>query len=395
MFPNVSRTILLRKILKISQVDVYKRRTPDEAKKAIIETAEIHGYDPYLLLRILPQYSRVSLLSHLETMTKKRHQVDQTKKYLRFTKDEDKLLLEGFSEFKNDQNIWFSIHNKYLPNRTPETLRLRYHHATKPYSNKKWTEEEDAKLIELVQKNGKRWSFFVSTHFHTRSWISLWARWDKVITCRQMRANHPYDWTEKEHKILLDANEKLGNSWKQIQTQFLPHRHTSDILARAMKLKKSRLKKSAFEIWSKILIAWRANDQEELLSLMKLHGVTEKFLLNKIKLLNDIGFELENDDVDVLSTCLIATGKNGIRHVNIFDLEKLIIFQRTGVDPKNFKSSEKIPWSRWANIIAACGDIYTNNERKLAKHSLSMYLMQNRSLLDAVKEGKKFYEYMS
>lgn len=75
-----------------------------------------------------------------------------------FTRSEDALLI--VLRKYNPQSKWRDI-AYYIEGRTARQCRERYNTYLSPSVNKaEWTKEDDDKLLDLVLKNGKKWSSF-------------------------------------------------------------------------------------------------------------------------------------------------------------------------------------------------------------------------------------------
>ena len=75
-----------------------------------------------------------------------------------FTRSEDALLivLRKYNPFSKWRDI-----ATFVEGRTPRQCRERYNTYLSPSVNKaEWTKEDDERLLDLVQKNGKKWSSF-------------------------------------------------------------------------------------------------------------------------------------------------------------------------------------------------------------------------------------------
>lgn len=128
----------------------------------------------------------------------------------KWSEGEDEQLRLAVQEFggKNWKKIASRLHG-----RTDVQCLHRWQKVLKPGLVKgPWTPEEDATVIELVDKHGKKkWSQIAR---------QLGGRLGKQ--CRERWYNHldpsinKGEWTEEEDQTLLDAHDELGNSWAKI-----------------------------------------------------------------------------------------------------------------------------------------------------------------------------------
>jgi hypothetical protein len=89
---------------------------------------------------------------------------------------------------------------------------------TKRKSGRKWTEDDDKKVIDLVAKHGThKWSF-IGSLCH-RNGKQCRERWHNQLDPAIKKNN----WTREEEKMLRDLHAKLGNKWAKI-SRFLPGR---------------------------------------------------------------------------------------------------------------------------------------------------------------------------
>ena len=100
--------------------------------------------------------------------------------------------------------------------------------STYPYtitSNKgPWTEQEDKKLIELVEKFGaEKWAY-ISKYFPDRIGKQCRERWFNHLNPSVNKTS----WSEEEEWILFIQHKKLGNKWSQL-CKFLPGRTDNTI----------------------------------------------------------------------------------------------------------------------------------------------------------------------
>ncbi len=128
----------------------------------------------------------------------------------RWTIAEDEILRLAVQS--NNARNWKKIALS-LPNRSDVQCLHRWQKVLKPGLIKgPWTPKEDAKVVELVKKYGKKkWSFIAS---------ELKGRLGKQ--CRERWYNHlnpdinKSKWTQEEDEIIIEAHSRLGNKWAEI-----------------------------------------------------------------------------------------------------------------------------------------------------------------------------------
>ena len=87
-----------------------------------------------------------------------------------------------------------------------------------------WTEQEDKKLIELVEKFGaEKWAY-ISKYFTDRIGKQCRERWFNHLNPSVNKTS----WSEEEEWILFIQHQKLGNKWSQL-CKFLPGRTDNTI----------------------------------------------------------------------------------------------------------------------------------------------------------------------
>ena len=107
---------------------------------------------------------------------------------------------------KSTACITMPSHNKYINNKGP------------------WTEQEDKKLINLVEKYGaEKWSF-ISSHFTERIGKQCRERWFNHL-CPTVNKTA---WSKEEEWILFILHNRIGNKWSQI-CKYLPGRTDNTI----------------------------------------------------------------------------------------------------------------------------------------------------------------------
>ena len=176
--------------------------------------------------------------------TRQRLQTNNCTKKVRWTKDEDELLLSliGKSESPN-----WSLIAASFPQKTTQQVTERWEKVLNPNLVKgSWTREEDETIIKFVQEFGsKNW---------TRLSSLLPGRIGKQ--CRERWRNHldpsisHATWTKEEDDLLMSLHEKYGNAWVKISA-FMPNRSDNAIKNRwnstLHKLGKSEKAKSVVE----------------------------------------------------------------------------------------------------------------------------------------------------
>ena len=87
-----------------------------------------------------------------------------------------------------------------------------------------WTEQEDKKLIELVEKFGaEKWAY-ISKYFPDRIGKQCRERWFNHLNPSVNKTS----WSDEEEWILFIQHKKLGNKWSQL-CKFLPGRTDNTI----------------------------------------------------------------------------------------------------------------------------------------------------------------------
>ena len=87
-----------------------------------------------------------------------------------------------------------------------------------------WTEQEDKKLIELVEKYGaEKWAY-ISKYFTDRIGKQCRERWFNHLNPSVNKTS----WSDEEDWILFIQHKKLGNKWSQL-CKFLPGRTDNTI----------------------------------------------------------------------------------------------------------------------------------------------------------------------
>lgn len=138
-----------------------------------------------------------------------------------WTEAENEKLLEVVN--LHQEKNWKKI-AEYFPTRTHIQCVQQWKHVVNPRIGRgSWTSKEDAKLIQLVNKYGKKWSL-IAEYLPRR----------EGKRCRERYMNHlnpqlkNIPWTLEEEKVLTSAYNELGNQWAEIQKR-LPRRSIADV----------------------------------------------------------------------------------------------------------------------------------------------------------------------
>lgn len=150
----------------------------------------------------------------------------QQKPKNRWSKDEDDLLNRLCEQSPPNSKDWKQISLHFTqPPRTEYQCQQRWQKVLNPDLIKgPWTKEEDAKVIELVQKYGpKRWSL-IAKHLRGRLGKQCRERWHNHLNPDIKKTA----WTDAEDQLLYDLHLKMGNKWAEI-AKFLPGRSDNAI----------------------------------------------------------------------------------------------------------------------------------------------------------------------
>lgn len=107
---------------------------------------------------------------------------------------------------------WCRIAAK-LPGRTNKDCRKRWHNSVAGGLKKgQWSKSEDVQLARGVEQYGQRWTL-VANVVGSRSADQCAKRWQQSLDPDLDRS----EWRDVDDKVLIDAVQKLGRHWKDIQ----------------------------------------------------------------------------------------------------------------------------------------------------------------------------------
>lgn len=136
----------------------------------------------------------------------------------RWTSDEDMRLQEGVKQFGDSK--WKMV-SAFVATRSPAQCLHRWRFSIKPsISRRKWTEEDDAKLLEAVAKHGKSWSL-IGQYMGDRTGAQCRERY-----CNRLDPEiHRGHWTVQQDAKLRELVQTVGiGKWAQIAKMLTPPR---------------------------------------------------------------------------------------------------------------------------------------------------------------------------
>lgn len=139
----------------------------------------------------------------------------------RWTSTEDQILREQVEaqQAEGGGADWCQI-ALALPGRTNKDCRKRWYNSVAEGLKKgQWSSSEDRLLIRGVHRYGSQWTK-VATCVSSRSADQCAKRWQQSLDPCLDRS----EWRKDEDVALLQAVDRLGRHWKDIQQQHLPHR---------------------------------------------------------------------------------------------------------------------------------------------------------------------------
>jgi len=139
-------------------------------------------------------------------------EIRKTKIQKKWTKDEDKLLIELAKKYNS--RSWKTIASNFL-DKSPLQCFSRYKRIRPGIIKGSWTKEEDTQIIELVQKYGKSWSK-ISKILISRNGKQIRDRYINILDPSIKKGKFSLD----EDLKLLTLYKKLGPRWATIAKYF-------------------------------------------------------------------------------------------------------------------------------------------------------------------------------
>ncbi|KAK9766940.1 Myb- protein A [Basidiobolus ranarum] len=195
------------------------RRWTEEEKSKLIAEVEKHGTAWRVIRNSFPERSTNSLarLWYRMQLEKNVH------KHGRWSREEDESLLE-LMDMPEYRSRWKVISEAL--GRTPESCMIRWRFNLDPKLRKgKWTQEEDATLLDLIKEHGRRWS--VIANKIERSEHSCLVRYYDHLDPNIKQGR----WSEEEDQKLLEGVRQHGFRWSEI-VKDIPGRYAVGAIAR-------------------------------------------------------------------------------------------------------------------------------------------------------------------
>ncbi|KAF1836424.1 hypothetical protein BDW02DRAFT_493725 [Decorospora gaudefroyi] len=112
-----------------------------------------------------------------------------------------------------------------LPGRTNKDCRKRWHNSVAGGLKKgQWSKSEDQLLSRAVEEDGQKWTV-VASRVGSRSADQCAKRWQQSLDPDLDRS----EWRDSDDTALIEAVQRLGRHWKDIQREALPGRSKNDI----------------------------------------------------------------------------------------------------------------------------------------------------------------------
>ncbi|KAL2850658.1 hypothetical protein BJY01DRAFT_127714 [Aspergillus pseudoustus] len=148
----------------------------------------------------------------------------------RWTASEDALLWELYQiqekapTGKCQKVNWNEI-ARQIPGRSNKDCRKRYYNRfTGGLRKGSWTQDEDERLFQLVERYHYRWAA-IAQKMETRNADQCSKRWHHCLNPELERS----PWSDEENTLLLSAVGIHGSSWKEIQRSHFPTRSANNI----------------------------------------------------------------------------------------------------------------------------------------------------------------------
>ena len=138
----------------------------------------------------------------------------------KWSKEDDKKLINLVE--KNNGKNWKKI-SKYFDNKTPYQCFNRYIRIKPGMKKGSWKKEEDKLILNLISKYGKKWSK-ISKIIKNRNGKQIRDRYLNILNPNINKKKFSIE----EDFLLINLYEKFGSKWSKIKTYF--ENRTSDMI---------------------------------------------------------------------------------------------------------------------------------------------------------------------
>ncbi|USP75623.1 uncharacterized protein yc1106_02897 [Curvularia clavata] len=154
----------------------------------------------------------------------------------KWSPSEDQKLREGVEAQLREGEVkdWCRIADN-LPGRTNKDCRKRWHNSVAGGLKKgQWSKSEDNLLSRGVEKYGQKWDSIVRAsilgltddyQMDSSGKLQCAKRWQQSLDPALDRS----EWRDNDDNELIDAVQRLGRHWKDIQREYFPERSKNDI----------------------------------------------------------------------------------------------------------------------------------------------------------------------
>ena len=160
--------------------------------------------------------------------------IRKVRKQIKWNKDEDKLLIKYVEQF-NEKN-WKEVASKFY-NKNILQCFSRYKRIRPGIKRGTWQQDEDIKILKLIQKYGTSWSQ-ISKELNTRTAKQIRDRYLNVLDPKINK--NKFSFSEECHIIRM--YKSIGSKWALIAKEF-PHRTANMIKNRFYSSIKKKLSK--------------------------------------------------------------------------------------------------------------------------------------------------------
>jgi len=132
-----------------------------------------------------------------------------------WTEKEDAILIEVFNNYQSASKKWKKVAS-HLKGKSPKQCYSRYRQINPSFKHGVWTKIEETKLLELVEKYGKRWAEIAKV-FKTRSGKQIRHHYINILDDKNLKTQFSI---EEDMKI-RDLYSKFGPKWRKISEYFV------------------------------------------------------------------------------------------------------------------------------------------------------------------------------